>query len=233
MRFSDEAVLRMIVAVVLGAVIGLEREATDQPAGLRTHIAVCLGAAVFGAVSTLGFDKFEAERASTNVQIDVTRVASQVVVGIGFLGAGVIFRQGGAVRNLTTAASLWVTSSIGLTAGVGDVGTAAAATVVLVAVLVALLPLRSLVRRRLRRATREVVLGLTPNGSLPDVLDALRSLDGVELVSIRPGKVDGRTTVRVKLRGAAGIDVDERLAVVVARDDVTDVRDDVDAPDPG
>jgi putative Mg2+ transporter-C (MgtC) family protein len=103
-RFSDEAVLRLVVAVVLGAAVGAEREARDQPAGLRTHIAVCLGAAIFGVVSTLGFDEFQAERARTNINVDVTRVASQVVVGIGFLGAGVIFRQRDVVKNLTTAA---------------------------------------------------------------------------------------------------------------------------------
>ena len=148
MRFSDEAVLRLVVAVVLGAIVGIEREVNDQPAGLRTHIAVCLGAAVFGVVSTLGFTEFEARRATTNVQIDVTRVASQVVVGIGFLGAGVIFRERTSVRNLTTAASLWVTAAIGLMAGVGDLGTAAAAAALLLAVLVALRPLRTFLRRR-------------------------------------------------------------------------------------
>ncbi len=112
-RFSDEAVLRLVVAIVLGAVVGVEREARDQPAGLRTHIAVCLGATIFGVVSTLGFEEFEAQRSLTNVNVDVTRVASQVVVGIGFLGAGIIFREREAVKNLTTAASLWVTSAIG------------------------------------------------------------------------------------------------------------------------
>lgn len=229
MRLSDEAVLRMLVAVFLGAVIGLEREATDQPAGLRTHIAVCLGAAVFGAVSTLGFDEFRAERAATNVQIDVTRVASQVVVGIGFLGAGVIFRQGGAVRNLTTAASLWVTSSIGLTAGVGDLGSAAAATAVLVGVLVALLPLRSFVRRRLRRTTREVAIRLAPDGDLPGLVRALRELEGVVLVESTAGKTDGRSTLRVRLRGAPGVDVDDRLAVIASRVDVTDLGREADA----
>jgi putative Mg2+ transporter-C (MgtC) family protein len=230
-RFSDEAVLRMLVAVLLGAAIGLEREATDQPAGLRTHIAVCLGAAIFGVVSTLGFDEFRAERSATNIQIDVTRVASQVVVGIGFLGAGVIFRQGGAVRNLTTAASLWVTSSIGLTAGVGDLGSAAAATAVLVVVLVALLPLRSVVRRRLRRTTREVAIRIAADGDLQGVIRGVRSLEGVEVVETTPGKAEGRATLRVKLRGAPGVDVDERLAVIAARPDVTDLHGEVDFGD--
>ena len=125
---SDEVAVRLLAALVLGALVGAEREATDQPAGLRTHIAVCLGAALFGVVSTLGFTEFAARRASTNFQVDVTRVASQVVVGIGFLGAGMIFRQGTAVRNLTTAASLWVVAAIGLAAGVGDIGTAGVTT---------------------------------------------------------------------------------------------------------
>lgn len=154
MRFSDEAVLRLAVAVVLGAAIGAERESGEQAAGLRTHIAVCVGAALFGVVSTLGFVEFQAERARTNVQVDVTRVASQVVVGIGFLGAGLIFRQGTTLRNLTTAASLWVTAAIGLTAGVGDLGTAAAATAIILAALVALRPLRDWLRRNVAREER-------------------------------------------------------------------------------
>ena len=117
MRFSDEAVLRLVVAVALGAIIGAEREATEQPAGLRTHIAVCLGAALFGVVSTLGFTEFESVRATTNIQVDVTRVASQVVVGIGFLGAGMIFTQGGHVTGLTTAAVVWTLAAIGAAIG--------------------------------------------------------------------------------------------------------------------
>ena len=94
------------------------------------------------------------------MQIDVTRVASQVVVGIGFLGAGVIFRERTSVRNLTTAASLWVTAAIGLMAGVGDLGTAAAAAVLLLLVLVALRPLRTLLRHRAQKPTRDLTMRL-------------------------------------------------------------------------
>lgn len=140
---DSDAVVRLVAAMMLGAAVGVEREATGQPAGLRTHIAVAVGASLFGVVSTLGFLEFQAERSSTNVQIDVTRVASQVVVGIGFIGAGIIYRQGTSVKNLTTAASLWAVSAIGLTAGVGDIGTAAIATVILLVSLVLLRPLRT------------------------------------------------------------------------------------------
>ncbi len=145
---DGDAIVRLVAAMVLGAVVGAEREATGQPAGLRTHIAVALGAGLFGVVSTLGFLEFEGERSTTNVQIDVTRVASQVVVGIGFIGAGIIYRQGTSVKNLTTAASLWTVSAIGLTCGVGDVGTAAVATLILLASLVLLRPLRTWIVRR-------------------------------------------------------------------------------------
>jgi putative Mg2+ transporter-C (MgtC) family protein len=223
MRFSDEAVLRLVVAVVLGAVIGAEREATDQPAGLRTHIAVCLGAAVFGVVSTLGFDEFEAERATTNVQIDVTRVASQVVVGIGFLGAGVIFREATNVRNLTTAASMWVTSAIGLTAGVGDLGTAAAATLILALVLVALLPLRTLVRRTLQRPTRELTVRLVPGASATGIVEAMRGFDDTTVDRLRIGKHEGAETVSARLRGRPGTDLEANVAALIRRGDVVDL----------
>jgi putative Mg2+ transporter-C (MgtC) family protein len=223
MRFSDEAILRLVVAVLLGAVVGAEREANDQPAGLRTHIAVCLGAAVFGVVSTLGFDEFKAERASTNFQVDVTRVASQVVVGIGFLGAGIIFRERTVVKNLTTAASMWVTAAIGLTAGVGDLGTAAAGAAILVGVLALLKPLRALIRSRILKPTRELALQLAPGASIDEVLAAVRSLDGVTVDGVHVGKVDSRTRVTLRLQSRAGRDIDQSVAQLVLRDDLTDV----------
>ena len=106
-----ELSLRLVLALVLGGLIGLERELTDHPAGLRTHIAVALGAALFGIVSAYGFREFDASRTETNFQVDPTRVASNIVVGIGFLGGGAILKHGATVRGLTTAGSLWVTAA--------------------------------------------------------------------------------------------------------------------------
>src|SRR5690606_18350390 len=134
--------------------------------------------------------------------------ASQVVVGIGFLGAGVIFRTREAVRNLTTAASMWVTCAIGLTVGVGDLATAAAATLVLVVVLAALKPLRDQVRRRLLRPTRDVSIKLQAGAPLADVLAALEALDGVSTSGLRIAKVGGLATVSVTLLAAPGTDLD-------------------------
>jgi len=222
-RFSDEAVLRLVVAIVLGAVVGAEREARDQPAGLRTHIAVCLGAAIFGVVSTLGFEEFEAQRSLTNVNIDVTRVASQVVVGIGFLGAGIIFREREAVKNLTTAASLWVTSAIGLMAGVGDLGTASAATLLLLAVLVLLMPLRTLLRRTVRRPTEEVSMRLQPGASVDAVLAGVDALEGVSSDKVRLTKVDGCTVITVRLRSRPGTDLAALLRPLALRDDLVEL----------
>lgn len=102
-------ILRLLLAVVLGGLIGLEREAHGRPAGLRTHILVCLGSALFTVIS----------ESYTGHNSDPSRIASQIVSGIGFLGAGTIIRQGSIVRGLTTAASLWTTAAIGMAAGAG------------------------------------------------------------------------------------------------------------------
>ena len=216
MRFSDEAVLRLVVAVALGAAIGFEREVSEQPAGLRTHIAVALGACLFGVVSTLGFDEFEAERSATNVQIDVTRVASQVVVGIGFLGAGIIFRQGTVVRNLTTAASLWVTAAIGLTCGVGDLGTAAVASGIMLVALVALLPLRNWIRNRIARPEEELRIRLGAGVAPGEVIASLHELDGIDVLRLQVQKVDGDYVLLTELKAHPKVDLDERVGRISA-----------------
>lgn len=106
----------MTVAIVLGGLIGIEREWNNHPAGFRTHILVCLGSATLMILSVYGFSEFIDE---PNVRIDPARLAAQVVSGIGFLGAGAILRNGSMVTGLTTAASVWVVASIGLCVGAG------------------------------------------------------------------------------------------------------------------
>ena len=101
--------LRLLIAVVLGALVGYERERAGKSAGVRTHGMVCLGAALFAVVSVYGFGGVG----------DPARVAAQIVTGIGFLGAGAILHQSSGVQGLTTAASLWVTAALGLAVGVG------------------------------------------------------------------------------------------------------------------
>lgn len=183
--------VRLLVAAALGGVVGLEREVSDQAAGLRTHIAVALGASLFGVISTLGFVEFDRLRADSTLQADVTRVASSVVVGIGFLGAGLIFRQGSNVRNLTTAASLWTVAAIDLASGVGDVTTAAVATAVLVGSLVLLRPVRALVRHRLTGRSSTIEVRLRPAVDPARVVATLDAGDGVETSRLAVREHDG------------------------------------------
>lgn len=107
---------RLLLAVLLGGLVGLEREQNNHAAGLRTHILVCLGAALIMLLSMYGFNAFVYE---PQVRIDPARLAANVITGIGFLGAGTIVFNGSSISGLTTAASLWVVAAIGLSIGAG------------------------------------------------------------------------------------------------------------------
>jgi putative Mg2+ transporter-C (MgtC) family protein len=111
-----DTAIRLGLALAFGGIIGLEREQSNHAAGFRTHILVCLGSALIMMLSIYGFSDFVNE---PNVRMDPARLAAQVVSGIGFLGAGVILRNGFSIMGLTTAASLWVVAAIGLAVGAG------------------------------------------------------------------------------------------------------------------
>ncbi|PMB01818.1 magnesium transporter MgtC [Fischerella thermalis CCMEE 5273] len=111
-----ETAIRLLIATLLGGLIGWERERNNHPAGFRTHILVCTGSALIMLISIYGFAPFMQE---SQVRFSPDRIAAQVVSGIGFLGAGTILRQGFTVSGLTTAASLWVVAAIGLAVGCG------------------------------------------------------------------------------------------------------------------
>ncbi|RJX37282.1 MgtC/SapB family protein [Paenibacillus pinisoli] len=118
--------VRLVLAVLLGGLIGFEREQHNHPAGFRTHILVCLGSSMIMLLSIYGFAEFVGE---PNVRIDPARLATAVITGVGFLGAGTILFTGKAITGLTTAASLWVVAAIGLQIGAGFYVGAAAGTV--------------------------------------------------------------------------------------------------------
>jgi putative Mg2+ transporter-C (MgtC) family protein len=142
--------LRLAAGLVLGAIVGFEREMHGQPAGFRTHSLVSTGSALFTIVSAFGFG---------GPGTDPTRIAAQIVSGIGFIGAGTILQYRGQIRGLTTAASLWSVAAIGMAAGAGMYVIAAAATALIVIILTVLDRVEDLARRR---------LGLPPEGySLP------------------------------------------------------------------
>ncbi len=142
-----EAIVRLATAGGLGALIGFEREVDGHEAGVRTHSLLALGAALFGLLSVSAFSDFVAGRNDTNVTIDVSRIASYIPAGIGFLGGGVILKRHNRVKGLTTAASLWVVSAVGLAAGLGAWLAACTATALCLVGLLAERPLGHLMAR--------------------------------------------------------------------------------------
>ena len=169
-----EVLVRVVLAGALGGAIGAEREIREREAGLRTHMLVAVGAALFTIVSAYAWGDFEFSTAK-GVTFDPTRIAAQVVTGIGFLGAGAIIRQGLSVRGLTTAASLWVVAAIGMASGAGYYSAAVITTVL---VLVSLWPLRIVAHRifeRIRPGELRLEVELKPSESPSVLLDALES----------------------------------------------------------
>ena len=132
--------LRLFAAAIMGAAIGLERGYRAKEAGFRTHFLVAMGSSLFMILSQYGFEQllFSSKEAGLNVRLDPSRIAAQVVSGIGFIGAGTIIFQKHMVRGLTTAAGLWVTSTIGMTCGAGMFTLAITTTVMVLICLEAL-----------------------------------------------------------------------------------------------
>jgi putative Mg2+ transporter-C (MgtC) family protein len=150
--------VRLTVGLVLGAIIGFERELHRQPAGFRTHSLVSLGAALFTVVSAYGF---------TGDLVDPTRIAAQIVSGIGFIGAGTILQHRGHIRGLTTAASLWSVAAIGTAAGAGLYIVAIVGTLLILIVLSILDRIEEIARRRLQ-LNPPAAHESTPAGSEPE-----------------------------------------------------------------
>lgn len=133
MTFTADIGIRLVLSCILGGLIGYERQSRNKSAGLRTHILVCLGSCLIMLTGTNLFYNFH-----TLVNVDPGRLAAQVVSGIGFLGAGTILRDGPSVQGLTTAASLWVVSGVGLAVGGGYLFSAGITTVLAFITLAAL-----------------------------------------------------------------------------------------------
>lgn len=138
-----EVIERLLLAAALGALIGLEREWNQKAAGLRTNTLIALGSALFTLMSI--------ELSPRGTPADPTRIASQIVTGIGFLGGGAILRYGGSVKGLTTAATIWVNAAIGVACGGGEYRVAGVAALTTLIVLRLLLPIERIVERHQER----------------------------------------------------------------------------------
>lgn len=175
MSMTTDFILRITIAAVLGGIIGLEREYRSKEAGFRTHFLVALGSALFMVISAYGFD---GALISPEHRLDVSRIAAQVVTGIGFIGAGTIIFQKHMVKGLTTAAGLWVTAAIGLTCGGGMYLLAISSTVL---VLISLEAFNWILHRFGKRIINVVFTSPTQE-DIRKILDNLRN-DGMELDS--------------------------------------------------
>ncbi len=214
---------RILLAAVLGGIIGLEREVTDHPAGLRTHISVALGAVLFGIASGYGFAGFDELRSETNYQVDPTRVASNIVTGVGFLGGGAIIKYGATVKGLTTAASLWVTAAIGLGCALGSYLATLVTTGALLAALVGLPAPARWVSRRYGQDRDTVIVHVAKGSEAAGVVAALCAIDGLRLSSLTVGGGGdgGDVVVRAEVRGRRGEELVLLVAPLADRPDVS------------
>ena len=208
----DEVTIRLVLAALLGGAIGLERELREREAGLRTHLLVSVGAAVFTLVSAYGFADFR-YGLQTGITLDPTRIAAQIVTGIGFLGAGAIIRQGLSVRGLTTAATLWVVAAIGMAAGAGYYSVAVIGTGI---VLFSLYPLRQLAYRavvRMRPEEGRLVVTLQPGASAAPVLEELeRAGARIDSLQIDESQSERVVVAEIKSPGKRlGVELVDRL----------------------
>ncbi|MDT8911930.1 MgtC/SapB family protein [Amycolatopsis sp. PS_44_ISF1] len=214
---TAEMVLRLGSGVGLGTVIGFERQYRARMAGLRTNALVAAGATLFVLLSAHGF---------SGAAADPTRVAAQIVSGIGFLGAGVILREGLTVRGLNTAATLWCSAAVGSLCGAGLYGVAVAGTVVVVAVNVALRPLGRVVDRRpdtgAETPASYTFLAVTTDDAEAHVRSLLvQALTRTEfaLRSVTSTNVGGEGSGRVEVRAelSAGQRDDKQMESAVSR----------------
>ena len=200
--------------------IGFERELNDQPAGFRTHILVALGATLFTLVGAYAPDLLEPGPRA--FRYDPTRIAAQVVTGIGFLGAGAILQQGLSVRGLTTAASLWVTAAIGTGVALGYYSGTIMVAAIVVVVLMAFKPLEEGFINRLSQKRRRLTVETSPRLRMADLRSAL-SDQGITIVSMRVVSDAGEATEHyvITVRLPRGVTADEVLQLI---SDVPGVR---------
>ena len=217
LSWADIAV-RLAVAAVLGGAIGAERELRDREAGFRTHLLVSVGAALFTLVSAYAWTEWTFSQRAGLV-FDPTRIAAQIVTGIGFLGAGAIIRQGLAIRGLTTAATLWVVAAIGMASATGYYWAAIATTLL---VLVTLWPLRLVAHRvfaRLRTAEGRLTVDLRPAAGSAPLLAVLEG-SGARLRTLQFDEADGRRRVLADVELGAQSSPDRLVSALMDAEDV-------------
>lgn len=210
-EIAIQLIIRLVVAGVLGSLIGIERELRAKEAGLRTHFLVTLGSALFMIVSQWGFES--SAGAPGTRPADAARVAAQIVSGIGFLGAGAIIMQKHSVRGLTTAAGLWVAAAIGMAVGGGLIFLGCVATILALSCLVLFQYLRNL-------KTQHVTLVFTTQerAHLINVTNTLNN-SGYKVIdcSVQSDTAKESELLRVRMQVQTHLNVDKNLLILLIR----------------
>jgi putative Mg2+ transporter-C (MgtC) family protein len=219
------ALLKLLLAIVLGGAVGLEREFRGRPAGLRTHILVCLGATMIMIGSTSMAELSQDLSPSFRIVVDPGRIAAGIVTGIGFLGAGAIIRLEDLVRGLTTAGCIWFVAALGIAIGQGLYPLAVVSTISALVVLLALTRLEHRIRPTVYRSVL-VISPLTQAASLEkrcQEVMAERSIHVQDIVS-RVSKQEERAEITFKIRGKQHLQGGEIIRALAALEGVTEAR---------
>src|SRR5262245_2450148 len=169
---SADLIVRLLVAAVLGAAVGIERESAAKGAGIRTHAIVALGAALFTIAGAYGFADYD-----KGPNVDPARIAAQVAAGVGFIGAGAILRHGSTVRGITTASTVWLAAAVGVAAGAGGWEAALVATALTVLALVALQTTKPLMNRFVHHQATVELEYMRGHGTLGPLLRSIEESD--------------------------------------------------------
>jgi putative Mg2+ transporter-C (MgtC) family protein len=213
-------VIRLVVSVVLGGIIGFERQHRGKTAGLRTHILVCLGSCL---VAILSLNLYSDVEGKTNA--DPARLAAQVVSGIGFLGAGAIMKEGPTIKGLTTAASLWVVASVGLAAGVGAMVGAVATTVLVVVALEVLPRIDRLYASRSPRVANLLIKSLDKPGQIGRIGSCLGGLGvGILQIQIEDAEEPGKIFIPVTVKLSDRSELDQVISELCRIEGVLDIN---------
>lgn len=201
----SEILIRLSLASLFGALIGLERERKHWVAGTRTHMMVCVGSCLIMMVSAFGFSDV---LGTEHVVLDPSRIAAQVISGIGFIGAGtILFLKQGTIRGLTTASGLWTVAAIGLATGGGMYFAAGAATIIALLILWALQPLERIYTRRFRQKTLKIVTDLSVKNTV--IIDSLLKENESKLQNLTFDRTEDGFIYHLKFDNIDGIRINE------------------------
>lgn len=209
---------RLILAAILGAVIGIEREIKNRAAGFRTHIIVSVGACLIMLIGIDGIGKFSSDTAR-----DTARIAGQVISGIGFLGAGTILQKKNAVTGLTTAATLWLSAAIGLAVGIGYYEGAIIATVICLVTLISLNKISDLINKKTIKSYSMIFDTYNFN---QDSFYEFTSKEGVEIrkLDIIDEEMDDKSMIEVTFSFNKNYDIDEFFKKLKSEYDLQSVK---------